>query len=170
MAQLDMVRPDVSLYQRVSEFLGHEAALIDDRDWHEWLALFSRDAQFWVPAWLDDHKFTSDPARQTSLIYADMHDLEARVFRVESEDSYASMPLPQTSHLVTCTGASEERGLIKARANWLVHFFWRTKGAFVRAGRYEYELRDTEDGLRIKLKKVFVHDDRVISPVDFYNI
>ncbi len=171
MSQLDIVKPDVSLFQRVAQFISYEAGLIDDRNWHDWLALFAPDAKLWAPAWIDDHKFTSDPARQASLIYADMHDLEARVYRIESEDSYASMPLPQTSHVVTCTNVQQgPNGLIKARANWIVHFFWRTKGAFVRAGRYEYEFRETDDDLRIVLKKVFVHDDRVISPIDVYNI
>lgn len=171
MDQLEVTKPDTRLFERVSQFVGNEAGLIDDRNWHDWLALFAPDARFWVPAWIDDHKFTSDPERQASLIYANMADLEARVFRIESEDSYASMPLPQTSHVVTCTKVQRAaNGLIKAKANWIVHFFWRTKGAFVRAGHYEYEFRESGGDLRIVLKKIFVHDDRVISPIDIYNV
>lgn len=171
MAQLDIVKPDSRLFERVAAFLGHEAGLLDSRDWHEWLALFAPDAKFWAPVWVDDHKMTSDPTRQTSLIYADRTDLEARVFRIEGEDSYASMPLPHTSHVVTCTGVQKAAsGLIKVKANWMVHYFWRTKGAFVRAGRYEYDLREQGDDLLIVLKKVIIHDDRVVGPIDVYNI
>ena len=171
MTQLDMVKPESRLFERVSAFLGAEAGLLDGREWQDWLALFAPDARYWAPVWIDDHKMTSDPTRQTSLIYADRVELEARIFRIESEDSYASMPLPQTSHVVTCTGVQKaEGGLIKARANWMVHYFWRTKGAFVRAGRYEYDLRENGDTFQIALKKIFIHDDRVVGPIDIYNI
>jgi 3-phenylpropionate/cinnamic acid dioxygenase small subunit len=168
---LDIVKPDSRLFERVSAFLGIEAGLLDTRDWHAWLALYAPDARYWAPAWVDDYKMTSDPTRQTSLMYADRNDLEARIFRIESEDSYASMPLPQTSHVVTCTGVQQAAGgLVKARANWMVHYFWRTKGAFVRAGRYEYEMREEGDSFLIVLKKIIIHDDRVVGPIDIYNI
>jgi 3-phenylpropionate/cinnamic acid dioxygenase small subunit len=170
MTQLDMVRPEERLAERVTAFLGHEAGRLDERDWHAWLALFAPEARYWAPVWVDDYKMTSDPARQTSLIYADRTELEARVFRIESEDSYASMPLPQTSHLITCTGVQRTGSIVRAKANWMVHYFWRTKGAFVRAGRYEYELREDGDSFLILLKKIFVHDDRIVGPIDIYNI
>jgi 3-phenylpropionate/cinnamic acid dioxygenase small subunit len=169
--QLDVVKPDSRLFERASAFIGIEAGLLDARDWHAWLALYAPDARYWAPVWVDDYKMTSDPTRQTSLIYADRIDLEARIFRIESEDSYASMPLPQTSHVVTCTGVRQAAdGLIHARASWMVHYFWRTKGAFIRAGRYEYKLRGEGDSFLIVLKKIFVHDDRVVGPIDIYNI
>jgi 3-phenylpropionate/cinnamic acid dioxygenase small subunit len=171
MTQLDLIKPEGRLFERVSAFLGHEADLLDRRDWHAWLALFAPEAKYWVPAWVDDHKMTSDPMRQTSLIYADRTELEARIFRIEGEDSYASMPLPHTTHVITCTGAETSAGhTIKARANWMVHYFWRTKGAFIRAGHYEYDLRENDDTFQIVLKKIFVHDDRVVGPIDIYNI
>lgn len=171
MTQLEMTKPETRLFERASAFLGREAGLLDTRGWHEWLALFARDAVFWAPAWLDDYRMTSDPTRQTSLIYADRTELEARIFRIESEDSYASMPLPQTSHVITCTGVQRAAdGLVKVQASWMVHYFWRTKGAFVRAGRYEYALREDGDTFKIVLKKIFVHDDRVVGPIDIYNI
>ena len=170
MTQLDMVKPESRLFERVSAFLGREAGLLDSRDWHEWLALFAPEAKYWAPAWVDDHNMTSDPARQANLIYADRTELEARIFRIEGEDSYASMPLPHTSHVITCTGVQRTGGTVKARANWMVHYFWRTKGAFVRAGRYEYDLREDGDTFQIVLKKIFIHDDRVVGPIDIYNI
>lgn len=171
MTQLDIIKRDSRLFERVSAFLGIEAGLLDARDWHAWLALYAPDARYWAPAWVDDYKMTSDPTRQTSLIYADRIELEARIFRIESEDSYASMPLPQTSHVVTCTGVRESAdGLVQVMANWMVHYFWRTKGAFVRAGRYEYELREEGDSFAVVLKKIFVHDDRIVGPIDIYNI
>ena len=171
MTQLETATRESRLFERVAAFLGHEAGLLDAKQWQEWLALYAPEARYWAPAWVDDHRMTSDPARQASLIYADRTELEARIFRIEGEDSYASMPLPHTSHVVTCTGAQADAGgLVKAKANWMVHSFWRTKGAFVRAGRYEYELRENGGTFEIVLKKIFIHDDRVVGPIDIYNI
>ncbi len=53
--------------------------------------------------------------------------------------------------------------MVKAKANWMVHYFWRPKGAFVRAGHYEYDLRENGDTFQIVLKKIFLHDDRVVG-------
>jgi 3-phenylpropionate/cinnamic acid dioxygenase small subunit len=152
MGQLEKIKPDTRLFERVSAFLGAEAGMLDAREWHEWLALFAPDARYWAPVWANDQ-------------------LEARIFRIEGEDSYASMPLPQTSHVVTCTGAQKAAdAIVKAKASWMVHYFWRTKGAFVRAGRHKYDLREDGDSFLIALKKIFIHDDRVVGPIDIYNI
>src|SRR5665213_1718517 len=59
MTQLDKVRPESRLFERVSAFLGAEAGLLDGRDWHEWLALYAADARYWAPVWVDDHVMTS---------------------------------------------------------------------------------------------------------------
>jgi benzoate/toluate 1,2-dioxygenase subunit beta len=158
------------LFQEVSAFLAREARLLDDKNWQGWLDLFAPEGRLWAPAWIDDDAMTTDPATQASLIFAERADLEARVFRIEGDDSYATMPLPQTSHIVMCTEALESGDEIHAQANWFVHFFWRTKGAHLRAGRYRHTLRRAGDEFKIVMKKVIIYDDRVVGPIDIYNI
>src|SRR5579859_7750335 len=85
------------LLTRATSLLNLEAALLDDRRWQDWLELYTEDSIFWAPAWASDETWTTDPKRQVSLIWADRRNLAARVFRVESGDSYASMPLPRPS-------------------------------------------------------------------------
>lgn len=151
--------------------LSLEAALLDQRRWHDWLALYTDDGIFWAPAWVGDEAWTTDPMRQVSLIWADRRNLEARVFRVEGGDSYASMPLPLTVHLVTgVTVAPSAESVVDARANWLVHSFLRTSGTILRAGRYEYRLRQIGRDLKIAQKKIYIHDDPITGAIDFYNI
>ena len=43
-----------------AELLYHEAALLDERRFDEWLALFTDDALYWVPQGED-----GDPARRS---------------------------------------------------------------------------------------------------------
>lgn len=162
---------DLDLFSRVSAFLGHEAKLLDDRDWHEWLDLYAEKTRFWAPVWNGDDQMTADPQTQLNLIWADRIELESRIYRIESDDSYASMPLPHTVHLVTCTGAERGAdGTIAATANWIVRCFWRAYGEVSRAGRYEYRIDDSDGEMKIAQKKVLVFDDRVLGAIDLYSI
>ena len=166
------IRPaDDGLASRVVSLVNLEARLLDDRRWHDWLALYTEDCIFWAPAWVGDETWTTDPQRQVSLIWADRRNLAARIFRVEGGDSYASMPLPLTVHLVTGIAVTSSAGdVMEVRANWLVHSFLRTSGAIVRAGRYEYRLRQIGAELSILRKKILIHDDGITGAIDFYNI
>ena len=39
----------VLLQYEVEQFLYHEAALLDDRRFHEWLELLTDDVEYWMP-------------------------------------------------------------------------------------------------------------------------
>ena len=56
-------------YNAICSFLYREARLLDDRQWDEWLDLYSESVEYWMPAWDDDDRLTEDPHSQISLIY-----------------------------------------------------------------------------------------------------
>ena len=86
----------------VQTTLYQEALHLDAQRWDEWLGLFTEDAVFWLPAWTDEHRLSTSPDHELSLIYcAARAGLEDRVWRVRSGLSVASKPLPRTSHAVT---------------------------------------------------------------------
>jgi benzoate/toluate 1,2-dioxygenase beta subunit len=154
-----------------SHLLYREAWCLDNKRWDEWLALYTDDAVYWAPAMDGDEGWTDDPDNDVSLMYMDKAGLEARIFRIEGHDSCATDPLPHTAHLVTNVLVhGEEDGLIRVSATWIVHSYARMRGGSVRGGLYEYGLRETSDGLRIAAKKVFIHDDRIVGPIDIYNV
>lgn len=162
-----MTSPDAA----ATELLYREAWCLDNKCWDDWLALYTDDAVYWAPAMDGDEGWTDDPANDVSLMYMDKAGLEARIFRIEGRDSYATDPLPHTAHLVTNVLVhGEETGLVRVSATWMVHSYARVRGGSVRGGLYEYGLRETADGLRIASKKIFVHDDRIVGPIDIYNI
>ncbi len=166
-----MSNETTALFRDVAAFLGREAMLLDDRHWHDWLELFAEDGRLWVPAWDGDDRMTDDPRGSISLIWANRTELEARIFRIEGGNSYASMPLPHTVHMVMPTAVEQRAdGVITARANVMVQSFWRTHGATLRAGRYDYELVRANGSLKIRLKKITLHDDRVVGAIDIYSI
>jgi 3-phenylpropionate/cinnamic acid dioxygenase small subunit len=78
-------------------FLAHEARLLDDARFDEWLALFTDHAHYWVPSEPDQ----ASPHDTVSLIYDDRRLLETRVRRLASPRIYSQEPRSRTSRIVT---------------------------------------------------------------------
>ena len=76
-------------------FLLHEARLLDEARFEEWLALFTEDAWYWVPSEPEQ----GTPLDTVSLIYDDRQLLETRVRRLAIR-IYAQQPRARTSRIV----------------------------------------------------------------------
>jgi len=83
--------------RRCEQFLVHEARLLDDGKFDEWLALFTPEAWYWVPS----EPNQADPAETVSLIYDDRRLLETRVRRLASPRMYSQEPRSRTARIVT---------------------------------------------------------------------
>ena len=83
--------------QACEQFLLHEARLLDEGRFGEWLALFTPDASYWVPSEPDQ----KSPLDTVSLIYDDRRMLETRVRRLASPRIYSQEPRSRTSRIVT---------------------------------------------------------------------
>jgi len=81
---------------RCEEFLVHEARLLDEARFDEWLALFTEDAWYWVPTEPDQ----ANPFDTVSLIYDDRRLLETRVRRLASPRIYSQEPRSRTTRMV----------------------------------------------------------------------
>ena len=79
------------------QFLIHEARLLDEARFDEWLALFTADAWYWVPSQPDQ----KSPRDTISLIYDDRRLLETRVRRLSSPRIYSQEPRSRTSRIVS---------------------------------------------------------------------
>jgi len=79
-----------------NNFLLHEARLLDDGKFDDWLALFTAEAWYWVPSEPDQ----ADPVETVSLIYDDRRLLETRVRRLASPRMYSQEPRSRTSRIV----------------------------------------------------------------------
>ena len=155
----------------VSELIFWEATLLDRRRWEEWIELYTEDAVFWVPSWVDEENTTDDPETQLNLMYfRSRSGIEDRVFRIESRDSYASLPLDRTVHLVGNVLIDKVIGNeVYVFANCLVHTFGKN-GAQTRASMYDYIIRQGDNGLKIAHKKITFVDDKLEGPVDVYHL
>jgi benzoate/toluate 1,2-dioxygenase beta subunit len=163
---------DHALLLNVQALLYREAYYLDTRDWDSWLALFTDDVEFWMPAWLSEDQLATDPELQLALLHCEgREDLEDRVFRIRTEDSLASSPLPRSAHVVgNVLILGEDAGHTLVSASWTVHQYTTAKGSRVHGGRYEYRLCSSDAGLRITAKKVIFLNDGVDIPLDIYNV
>ena len=156
----------------VTTLIYDEALKIDAKAWDEWLALYTEDAVFWMPAWKSELETTNDPDIQLNLIYIKgRQGLADRVFRLRSGESFASVPLERTTHVVgnvLIRAANDDA--IEAVANWIVHTYNSRGATTTRSGRYDYTIKRVESGLRIARKKITMIDDRLEGPVDVYHV
>jgi 3-phenylpropionate/cinnamic acid dioxygenase small subunit len=83
--------------RRCEQFLLHEARLLDEGKFDDWLALFTPDGWYWVPSEADQ----VDPIETVSLIYDDRRLLETRVRRLASPRMYSQEPRSRTSRIIT---------------------------------------------------------------------
>lgn len=158
-------------YNAICSFLYREARLLDDRQWDEWLDLYSESVEYWMPAWDDDDRLTENPHSQISLIYyPNRNGLEDRVFRIKTERSSASMPEPRTNHMITNVEVLAERGdAVDVRYNFhtLSHRYKQTDHFF---GTVFATLRKAEGGFLIARKKIVLKNDYIRQVIDVYHI
>jgi len=111
------------LQQEVTNLIYRESTLLDRREWDDWIDLYTEDAVYWVPSWANEEETTDDPELQLNLIYLrNRGGLEDRVFRIESRDSYASVPLDRTVHVVGNVLVTDEKDdEVEATANCIIH-------------------------------------------------
>jgi 3-phenylpropionate/cinnamic acid dioxygenase small subunit len=158
---------------RCADLLYREAAYLDERRWSEWLALYTEDAEFWLPTWDEDGRPTDDPQAQLSLIYySNRAGLEDRVWRIQSGLSPASSPLIRTCHLITnvrITDVVNDQPHVSS--HWQVQIYRPEKQqSFAYFGFYEHMLRPEADNLRIARKKIILLNDVVESVLDIYHV
>lgn len=153
-------------------FLYREARYLDDREWGNWLELYTPDVEFWMPAWDDFDNLTDDPQSQISLIwYGNRQGLEDRVFRIKTERSSAtSMPEPRTSHNIANVEILEQTATeCRLRFNW-VTYSYRYKTTDIYFGTSFYTLDMTGPSPLIRKKKVVLKNDYIHQVVDIYHL
>ncbi len=160
--------------EQATELLYRQAYYLDTQRWDDWLALFTEDAEYWVPAWKGEHTPTDNPKREVSLVYYNKRaGLEDRVWRARSGKSVASAVLPRTQHSIANVmldeGASSNRLLVFS--NWTVQqFLVKEKVAETHFGRYEHELVRLDNAWRIAKQKILLLNDYLPAKLDFYNL
>lgn len=159
--------------QTATSVLAREARLLDQGRWLEWLEMYREDAIYWVPAWLDEYRTTTDVRTEVSLIYHDNRAaLAERIARIESRKSITALPIPRTLHLVGNLELTEaEPDRIACEATFAVHVYDpRLAKEHTRYGRYAHTLTQQAGQWLIARKVITLVNDKVPTVLDFYSI
>jgi ethylbenzene dioxygenase beta subunit len=143
---------DLELQRKVEQFLFREARLLDEKRWEEWLALFSQDGMYWMPLYPEQ----TDPYNEVSLFWEDDILRRMRVNRLQDPRSWSQQPPVNSVRAISnveITGFAEDNG------DLIVHSVFtcteaRRESERRLTGRVEHRLNDTQDGWRIRRKRV----------------
>jgi len=131
-------------------FLLHEARLLDEARFAEWLALFTEDAWYWVPSMPDQES----PHDTVSLIYDDRRLLETRVRRLANPHIHAQTPPARASRIVANVTAEEDDASSLTVRSKLVMVEYRRNAQRLFAATVRHRLVLRDGGLRIAWKRV----------------
>ena len=136
------------------DFLNEEARLADEARYAEWLALWTDDAVYWVPATTDPG---ADPDTHLSHIYDNRARIETRVKMLQSGYRYSQEPPSLMRRLVSNVEVEKaENGELVAQSNFILaelsvqakhEMHWWV-------GRTTHRLRVARGALKMCAKKV----------------
>lgn len=135
----------------VERFLVEEAALLDRGAWEAWIALFTADGWYWVPA----APAQSDPFDHVSLFFENRPLMQMRAERLQHPRAHGVASPIRTSRVVGNVQlfGGGEGGDLLARSRF--HMTEAQDGRQrVFAGTYIHRLAVTGEGLRIRVKRV----------------
>ena len=145
--------PDAE-YRAVVEFVYREARLADEARYAEWLALWTDDGVYWVPATTDPD---ADPQKHLSHIYDNRARLETRVKLLQTGHRYSQEPASLMRRLVSNIEAQPAGdGELSVESNFVLaelaiqakhEMHWWV-------GRTTHRLRRVDGDLRMSHKKV----------------
>ena len=134
------------------EFLIHEARLLDDRRFRDWMALFTDDGRYWVPAVPNQ----DSPFNQASLFYDDRDLMKTRIDRLEHPLIHAQTPPSRTAHIIgnIVVDAADDKAGTYSVVSTVMMVEYRDEQQRVFAGRQTHTLKRDGGGFRIAQKKV----------------
>lgn len=141
----------------VTQFIFHEAELMDTHQFDEWLALWCEESRYWAPCNTEE----LDPTKSVSLIYENRDQLEDRLFRLKGRHAHAQSPRSRLMRVVSnIVIESESTEHVVVRSTFVL--------GEVRNGRQEtlfgqsrHSLTYEAGTVRIREKKVFLLNNNI---------
>ena len=132
------------------KFLIHEARLLDEARYDEWLALFTEDGWYWVPIEYGQ----KSPFDTVSLIYDDRRLLETRVRRLSNPSMHSQNPPSRASRIIANVTVEEGADdAVTIRSKFSMVEYRRNEQRFF-AGTCFHRLVGTGAATRIAWKRV----------------
>ncbi len=141
---------DETLIRPIEQFLFHEARLLDERRWDEWLALFTEDGLYWAPL----ERGQTDPINRVSLFYENALLRSVRARRLGERNAWSQQPVAQTQHLVGNVQIEAKDGDAVTVRSVFHMIEWHRGEQRLLGGTYTHSLVRGGSGFRIALKRI----------------
>lgn len=147
--------PDPAALSQATHLLVHEARVIDQRRFDDWIELFTDDCLYWVPVVPGG----GDPTREVSHAFDDRRRLTDRLYWLGTGLAFCQIPPSRTRRLVSNVEVVDDpdTGARLVRSNFVVHEF-RAGRTRAYAGWYGHVFASVDDRWRIRLKQVNLLD------------
>jgi 3-phenylpropionate/cinnamic acid dioxygenase small subunit len=143
-----------SLADRAAALVHHEARLLDERRYDEWVAMFAPDARYWMPVSPD----MTSPTEGPSHFHDDIQVMRARVHRLANPRAFGAEPPPRTAHMVSgITVDTLDDAIVVGSSQLMLEY--RDRGNYeadqrLFGGRVTHRLRADGDRLLIARKRI----------------
>jgi len=134
------------------DFLIHDALLLDERRFDEWLELFADNGIYWIPSAGDD------PDNDTSIVYDNDEVRRMRIRRFESRHNWSQDPPSRTLHTISNVRVEmSETGEPVVYSSQVI-FAARVNHTSILPARCVHRLEQVNGSWKIALRKVQLLD------------
>jgi 3-phenylpropionate/cinnamic acid dioxygenase small subunit len=174
MADKDATIARLLLKQEIEDFLHHEADLLDERRYEDWLALLAEDVRYWMPmrrnVKVDDleREFTRE-GLDISWFDEGKETLTRRVRQIQTGIHWAEEPVSRISHLLSNIRVLEvspswgEPAEATVRCRFLVYRNRVETETDILVGKREDLLRRVDGEWRIARRKILLDQNVLLS-------
>lgn len=157
------------LKEEVTEFMSHEADLLDSRQYREWLGLCTDDIRYEVPLSINVkhdelHREQSRPGKDICWFDESKETLEMRIMQIETGAHWAEEPLSRTVHAVTNIRLTEVAlPEVKVSARFIIYRSRVNDEVDLIVGRRVDTLRKTGEGWRLAGRYALIAQNVLLS-------
>ena len=174
MAERDERINRLLLQQEVEDFLCHEADLLDERRYEEWLALLTEDVRYWMPmrrnVKVDDleREFTRE-GLDISWFDEGKETLIRRVRQIQTGIHWAEEPVSRISHLISnihlveINPSAAEPAEVSVRCRFLVYRNRVETETDILVGKREDLLRHINGEWKVAQRKILLDQNVLLS-------
>ncbi len=140
---------------RFRALLEREARLLDQLRLDEWLAMYSPECVYWVPA----TPAGGDPRREVAISFDDRRRIEDRIFRLRTGYAWSQAPKSRTVRMISNVEvfATGRETIRMVRSNFLIGEF-RVDGTRFLSGWCGHRFVQSEASWKIQVRQVNLID------------
>jgi 3-phenylpropionate/cinnamic acid dioxygenase small subunit len=162
------------LKQEIEEFLYHEAELLDERRYEDWLTLIAADVRYWMPMRRnvkvgEHHREFTRADHDINWFDEGRDTLERRVRQIMTGIHWAEEPVSRITHIVSNVQLLEATPSVAAAAEAAVKcrfLIYRNRvetETDILVGKREDQLRRVGDGWQIARRKIILDQNVLLT-------